>query len=90
MAENVDFGKNKGVQFGFSIVNGDGMAALIDSVDLSSEVSSLITLNLLSRISASQMWDLDQYKLRCVASFDLVMCVSDSISVDLPRYLYEQ
>ena len=45
VAENIDFGgKMKGGEFGISVTSCNGIAALVDSVDLSSEVSTTVQI----------------------------------------------
>ena len=62
-----------------------------EPVEIHSEISSLVRLNLLARISSSTaVWDLDQVKLRCLAGFGYVDSIARNISVDLSRYLFEQ
>ena len=59
----------------------------IPRASLLSQVSSLVTLNLLAKASADDQ--IDAAKFKCVVSFDFVQSVAKTVDFDLIQYLFD-
>ena len=55
--------------------------------ELQTQLSSLISLNLLLRVSAEQ--ELDSVRLRCNVAFELIKNVAQNCEVDLSKYMID-
>ncbi|KAL1917229.1 uncharacterized protein VTP21DRAFT_4885 [Calcarisporiella thermophila] len=58
-----------------------------NTVDIQTQISSLVSLRLLIRVTS--MDRLDTMKLKCNASFELVRQLARSLRFDIERYLYD-
>ena len=63
-----------------------------DEVDSNSsiltQVSTLVTLNLIAKVSADDQ--IDTAKFKCLVSLEFVHSVADNLAFDLAEYMFEQ
>lgn len=67
----------------YSIVEGGASS----SANILSQLSSLVTLNLLAKVSGDDQIDTPKYK--CLVSLDFAMSVAKQVDMDMGEYLYE-
>ena len=57
------------------------------SANILSQLSSLVTLQLLGKVSSDDQIDLPKYK--CLVSFDFAASIAKQVELDIGHYLYE-
>ena len=67
----------------YSIVEGGASS----SANILSQLSSLVTLQLLAKASSDDQIDIPKYK--CLVSFEFVQTVAKQVELDMAEYLYE-